>query len=101
MTSAGTYVPDQNWHKKGDRLGALEALWDPGTQSVIEALGIAPGWRCLEVGAGAGSIAAWLAARVAPDGDVLATDLSTRHLDGLSAPNLEVRRHDILKDPLP
>jgi SAM-dependent methyltransferase len=101
MTSAGTYVPNQDWHKEGDRLAAIEALWDPGTRTVIEALGLTPGWRCLEVGAGAGSIAAWLAGQVAPGGDVLATDLSARHLDGLAAPNLEVREHDILTDPLP
>jgi SAM-dependent methyltransferase len=97
----GTYVPDQDWHKEGERLAAIEALWDPGTRAVIEALGVAPGWRCLEVGAGAGSIAAWLADTVAPDGDVLATDLTTRHLTGRSAPNLEIREHDILADPLP
>ena len=101
MTSDGAYVPDQDWHKEGERLAAIEQLWDPGTRASIEALGIEPGWRCLEVGAGAGSIAAWLAEKVAPDGDVLATDLSTRHLDGLFAPNLEVREHDILNDPLP
>jgi SAM-dependent methyltransferase len=101
MTSAGAYVPDQNWHKEGHRLAAIEQLWDPGTRASIEALGIEPGWRCLEVGAGAGSIAAWLADKVAPDGDVLATDVSTRHVDALFAPNLEVREHDILNDPLP
>jgi SAM-dependent methyltransferase len=101
MTPAGVYVPDQDWHDEGDRLAALEELWDHGTKTVIEALGVAPGWRCLEVGAGAGSIAAWLAGQVAPDGGVLATDLSTRHLAGRSAPCLEVREHDILDDPLP
>jgi SAM-dependent methyltransferase len=101
MTPAGTYVPDQDWQKEGDRLAAMELIWDPGTRAVIEALGIGPDWRCLEVGAGAGSIAAWLADKVAPNGDVLATDVNTRHLDALFAPNLEVREHDILNDPLP
>ncbi|MEV7285058.1 hypothetical protein AB0O01_10950 [Streptomyces sp. NPDC093252] len=33
------------------------------------------GMRCLEVGAGGGSIARWLAGRVAPGGSVLATDI--------------------------
>jgi hypothetical protein len=32
---------------------------------------------------------------------VLATDISTLHPEGVAAPNLEVRRHDILADPLP
>jgi SAM-dependent methyltransferase len=99
--AAGSYVPDQAWHKERERLDAMEELWDPGTRAVIESLGVAPGWRCLEVGAGAGSIAAWLAEKVAPSGQVLATDVSTRHIDPLQRPNLEVREHDILSDPLP
>lgn len=101
MTTTGGYVPDQDWHQEGDRLAAMQQLWDPGTRAVIETLGIEPGWRCLEVGAGAGSIGAWLADTVAPGGEVLATDLSTRHLDRLHKPNLEIRKHDILHDPLP
>ena len=31
----------------------------------------------------------------------MATDLDTRFLETLSIPNLEVRRHDIVTDPLP
>ncbi|MQA72745.1 MAG: methyltransferase domain-containing protein [Solirubrobacterales bacterium] len=101
MTTAGTYVYDQAWHEERRRLAGMEDLLDPGTRAVIESLGIAPGWRCLEVGAGGGSIAKWLAERVGPGGEVLATDVSTRHLAALEAPNLEVREHDILSDPLP
>jgi SAM-dependent methyltransferase len=96
-----TYALDQDWPQERARLAAMEDLWDPGTKIVIEALGIEKGWRCLEVGAGAGSIAAWLADRVGPDGEVLATDLTTRHLDGVARSNVEVREHDIVGDPLP
>lgn len=96
-----TYVYDQAWKEERKRLAGMEDLWDPGTKAVIEALGIAPGWRCLEVGAGGGSIAEWLAEQVGPEGEVLATDVSTRYLDALEAPNLQVREHDILSDPLP
>ena len=97
----GRYVFDQRRHDERERLAAMERLWDPGTRTVLAALGIEPGWRCLEIGAGAGSIARWLAHRVGRQGEVLATDISTLHLDGLDAPNLEVRQHDILCDPLP
>jgi SAM-dependent methyltransferase len=83
------------------RLGALEARLDPGTIRLLEALGNLEEWRCLEVGAGAGSIAAWLARRVGPRGHILATDLDLRHLAALAAANLEVRRHDIAVDDLP
>jgi SAM-dependent methyltransferase len=53
------------------------------------------------VGAGGGSVAAWLAKRVGSEGYVLATDVSTRYLDALDEPGLEVREHNILEDPLP
>ncbi len=101
QAATGTYVFDQRRHEERERLVAMEDLWDAGTKAVIESLGIEPGRRCLEVGAGGGSIATWLAAKVEPAGEVLATDISTRHLDVVDRPNVEVRRHDILGDPLP
>jgi SAM-dependent methyltransferase len=54
----------------------------------------------LEIGAGAGSIAAWLCRRVGPTGQVVATDLQTKFLEAIDAPNLEVRKHDITTDEL-
>lgn len=95
------YLLDNAWQQQRRRLALLESWFDPGTIRHLEALGVAPGWRCLEVGAGGGSIAEWLAARVGPDGGALATDLDTRFLDALDTPNVEVRRHDIVTDPLP
>jgi SAM-dependent methyltransferase len=38
---------------------------------------------------------------VGPTGHVLVTDLDPRFLDGLKFSNLEVRRHNIVTDPLP
>lgn len=39
-----------------------------------------PGIRCLDVGAGAGGVAAWLSAQVGDSGHVVALDLDTRFL---------------------
>ena len=83
------------------RLGALAAIYDERTISLLANLGVAPGRHCLEVGAGSGTIAKWLAERVGPTGYVLATDLDTRFLESLRSPNLEVRSHNIASDPLP
>ena len=83
------------------RLSLLEEVADPLSIRHLEARGVGPGWRCLEVGGGGGSIAAWLARAVGPTGHVLATDIDTRFLDDLAAPNLVVRRHDIAADDLP
>ena len=92
------YIYDQAWHAERERLAGIEALWDPGTARHCEALGVAEGWRCLEVGAGGGAVVEWLAERVGPRGRVVATDLDTRFLDALDATNVEVHSHDVLAE---
>src|SRR5687767_5144833 len=83
-----------------ERLAAIEAGLDPITIQCLEKIGVGEGWRCLEVGAGAGSIAAWLCRRVGPNGKVVATDLQTKFLEAIDAPNLEIRKHDITREEL-
>jgi tRNA A58 N-methylase Trm61 len=82
------------------RLTAQADILDPVTIRHLKTIGVAEGWKCLEVGAGAGSIAQWLTSRVGPTGKVVATDIDLRFLSRISAPNIEVRRHNILKDDL-
>jgi SAM-dependent methyltransferase len=95
------YLLDNAWLRAGASLDAIEAFLDPGTIRALRGLEVAPGWRCLELGAGGGSIAAWLSQQVGPAGKVVATDLDIRHLtERVSASNLEARRHDIVADPL-
>jgi 2-polyprenyl-3-methyl-5-hydroxy-6-metoxy-1,4-benzoquinol methylase len=95
-----TYVFDAAWQKERDRLGALESLFDRSSRRLLDALGLREGWRCLEVGCGAGGIALWLADQVGATGHVLATDLDTRFLDGHDRPNLDVLTHDIATEAL-
>jgi SAM-dependent methyltransferase len=92
---------DATWERR--RLELLEARYDGLTFRRLDALGSFVGWSCLEVGAGAGSVTRFLAERVGPDGRVVATDIDPRFLgagDRLPC-NVEVRRHDILTDPVP
>jgi len=93
-----TYVFDPAWQKERDRLSALESLFDGATKRYMKELGLRAGWRCLEVGCGAGGIARWLAEQVGSIGKVVATDLDTRFLQ--EGGNLDVRKHDIVTDPL-
>jgi SAM-dependent methyltransferase len=97
----GQYALDNAAVQAGDRLSALSELFDAGTIYHIEQRGITTGWHCLEIGGGGGSIAAWMSGRVGGTGRVLVTDINTRFLDPLQCPNLEVRRHNIVTDPLP
>jgi ubiquinone/menaquinone biosynthesis C-methylase UbiE len=82
-----------------ERLGLLEQLYDPLSRR-RRALLVEPGWCCLEVGGGRGSMAAWLAEQVGPTGQVVATDNDVGYLRRLELPNLEVVEHNILEDSL-
>src|SRR5438045_4173301 len=96
MTTSGndTYIYSQQWEQERARLAGLSAQFDTTTIRHLAATGVTDGWRCLEVGAGAGSVARWLAAAVGPTGRVLATDLDIRFLGDLGPP-IEVVRHDV------
>src|SRR3954447_25791329 len=59
-----TYFFDQAWQKERGRLTALESLYDGVSRRLLDERGVRAGWRCLEVGGGAGGIARWLADRV-------------------------------------
>ncbi|WP_371502377.1 methyltransferase domain-containing protein [Kitasatospora sp. NBC_00374] len=97
----GAYVFEQVGDGERERLAALEEVYDEVTRERITALGLADGWRCLEVGCGAGSIARWLAHRVGGAGEVLAIDLDPRFLQDATEPGLRVLRHDVTAGPLP
>jgi SAM-dependent methyltransferase len=97
---ADSYLFSPAWERERARLGALETAYDPITVRHLTALGVGPGWHCLEVGGGAGSIARWLAAAVGDTGSVLVTDLDVRFLEDLASDRIEVVRHDIRSDPL-
>ena len=83
------------------RLELLQECVDPLTTRSLDAIGIEAGWRCLEVGAGGGSVARMLSDRVGPAGRVAAVDLDTRFLDEIKADNLDVHRSDVVADGLP
>ena len=82
-----------------DQHRCLAEMLDPMTTSRLAQIGVTDGWHCLEVGAGGGSVASWLAQRVAPSGRVLATDIKPGHIPARAG--LEVVQHDIVRDPLP
>ncbi|MCA1846949.1 MAG: class I SAM-dependent methyltransferase, partial [Actinobacteria bacterium] len=83
------------------RLSLIETVYDIGTTSCLTALGVDAGWRCLEIGAGGGSIARWLCDRVGPTGSVAAVDLEPKFLEADPRPNLEIHRGDIIADGIP
>ena len=97
----------------------LGDLFNPSTFRRIDTLGIRPGWRCWEVGAGGPTVPAWLARRVVPGGYVLATDIDVAALPEATdvaalpeatdvaalpeaaEPGFEVLRHDVAAERAP
>lgn len=103
MTENAAYVLSQQRSPdvERSRLRLLEEFHDPLTASQLDAIGVGEGWRCLDVGAGGGSVTTMLADRVGSTGSVLAVDLDTSLLDKLASSRVEVRRLDLMSDQLP
>ncbi|MBP2476623.1 SAM-dependent methyltransferase [Crossiella equi] len=76
-----------------ERLRLLQTSTDIFTQENITALSLPERARCLELGAGAGAVAAWLATEH-PEGQVLAVDADTSALGSLPN-NVTVEQNDI------
>jgi SAM-dependent methyltransferase len=96
----GETVLSPEWGNESARLTAIAEVADGTTRGVLRELGLRPDADCLEVGAGLGTVATWLAGQV-PQGSVLATDVDTRWLVALAGGNLRVEQHDVVHDPLP
>lgn len=96
----GEYTLPHKLAGEQQRLSLMSALLDPIELAILDRLGVSPGWKCLELGSGNGSISQALAARVAPAGHVVASDIDLAYLANLKAPGLEVRRIDLLHDAI-
>lgn len=98
-TPAPGYSFDNDDPEAVDRHEYLATIADPFTFARLAGLGDLTGRRCLELGAGGGSVARWMVDRVGPTGQVVATDLNPRHLPADSG--YTVLRHDLVTDPVP
>ena len=91
-----SYVFANSQHlRELERLKTIETVFDPASRKRILATGLTTGWRCLEVGAGAGSIMRWMADIVGESGSVVAVDVDTRFLTNPLPSNVELLKEDI------
>lgn len=94
------YILGHHLKGEGRRLALMSELLDPMHRRHLQSLDvIKSGARTLEVGCGNGSISAWLAGQIAPDGRAIAVDLDLSLAD-VHLPNLEFRRGDIMAGPV-
>src|SRR5215831_12925979 len=100
MTTSG-YLWDNAMLEGRRRLALLEHSLDPSTFRRLDAIDVQAGWRCLELGAGGGTVCDWLCKRVGSAGRVYAVDLDARFVRALDHANLEVREENIVDSALP
>ena len=91
-----------------DRLRFQHELWLPAARAAWQQAGLTCGMRVLDVGAGPGFAAVDLARIVGPTGRVLGLELSEAYVAAAQElarsqhlPQLELRQHNLLRDPWP
>jgi 2-polyprenyl-3-methyl-5-hydroxy-6-metoxy-1,4-benzoquinol methylase len=87
------YAFDNRAAEAGTQLDCLQLMLDRHTLANLTTLSLPQGGRCWEIGAGAGSIATWMATTVGSTGYVLATDIDVSQLQSVGG--LHVVEHDI------
>jgi SAM-dependent methyltransferase len=97
----GGYLLDNRQTEAGERFDQFAVIFDPVTFRHIDDLGISAGWRCWEVGAGGASVPRWLAGRVCPTGEVVATDIDVSWTRAAAGDGVRVLRHDVAADEAP
>ncbi|WP_369154333.1 trans-aconitate 2-methyltransferase [Streptomyces sp. R02] len=99
---AGRYgrdlFPPEDPHES-ERIDAAALVHDPVTTGRLRQLGVGPGMRCLEVGAGTGTVARWLLEEAGVE-EVVALDRDTRALAAWELPGLRVLTADITDEDL-
>ncbi|CAK6687369.1 methyltransferase domain-containing protein [Synechococcus sp. BA-124 BA4] len=89
-----------------ERLRLQHELWLPEARQAWQRAALKPGERVLDLGAGPGFVAMELAREVGPAGRVLGLELSAAYAEAARAAaaglsQLEVRQHDLCRDPFP
>jgi len=92
------YALDNSADTAPDLLACLAEICDPHTQQLLTTL-VLPGADCLELGAGNGSIAAFMADLAGDHGEVVAVDLKPQHVR--DHPRVKTIAWNVVTDGLP
>jgi SAM-dependent methyltransferase len=88
----GLFSPDAAG--EGERIDYGALAYDASSRARLTALGVGPGWRCLDVGAGTGTISRWLVDEAGVD-EVLAVDRDPRFVAARAGGRLRTLAADI------
>lgn len=103
MEASGSYPIER---RKGEieRLGVQAAAVEFDAGVMLERIGVAPGWRCLDLGCGPGGILELLSRRVGPEGRVVGFDADPvflEHARSRGLGNVELVQGDAYRTGLP
>ncbi|WP_019217675.1 class I SAM-dependent methyltransferase [Legionella tunisiensis] len=79
-----------------ERLQLIENIYNQTSFSLLTQAGINVGWKCLEIGAGAGGVAKWMAQKVTKKGAVVAVDINPIYLQ--NDDNITTIQADVCQD---
>src|SRR2546427_12507679 len=68
-----------------ERLRLQARVWEPEVEVMLEMIGVAPGWRCIDLGCGAMGILGPLSRRAGPKGEVTGVDRDAKQLEAARA----------------
>lgn len=100
MSDEGSYTLPHDLPGESERLTLMSQMLDPQLFFRLGQIGVTEGWRCLEVGAGNGSVSRWLSTQVGQTGTVVSSDIDVDLLHEIQLPNVTVRRIDVTADDL-
>jgi SAM-dependent methyltransferase len=101
MTTLKSYILDDAATVEYQRLDLMSKILDPWTRGYLRSLGVGPGWNCLELGSGNGSVTEWLCEAVGSAGSVTAMDINPVLVELIPAQNLTVTQADVRTVELP
>ena len=76
----------------------------PETERMLDMIGVATGWRCVDLGCGPGGITEALSRRVGPQGEVVGVDMNAGYLEvarATASPNVRFEIGDVYDTSLP
>ncbi|MEW2164755.1 methyltransferase domain-containing protein [Streptomyces sp. NPDC007084] len=80
VSGTGAYLFDNDTVEAAEQVRLLAEAFDGHTTAVLENLGVADDWQCLDLGPGAGTISAFLADQLGPAGHVTVIDEKPQHV---------------------
>ncbi|MEM6658296.1 MAG: class I SAM-dependent methyltransferase [Pseudomonadota bacterium] len=93
------YIFHHDIPSESDRMDQMADVLDGVSRNHLRRIPIQKHWKCLEVGAGNGSLSKWLSPNL-PEGNIRVTDINPDLIADVTGPNLTVHGLNVVEDDL-